>query len=225
MADMEALATRRQRAPTGHLRVNSTQGFGRRVLAPLLSQYALENPDITIDLTLTQGLPLGAEVPFDVAIRLGEPTESGLVTKQLAPNERFLVASPRYLKTAGTPKTIADLGNHRCLAVREETSDFAIWALTGPNGIEKVRVAPTMASNDGESVVGWALDGHGILLRSAWDTKPLIQAKRLTRVLPPYNMRADIYALYPSRRFLPPRVAGLIDYLADRLGPNKPKEK
>ncbi len=223
MADMEALATRRQRAPTGHLRVNSTQGFGRRVLAPLLSQYARSHPEVTIDLTLTQGLPLGADIPFDVAIRLGEAIEGGLAAKRLAPNERVLVASPRYLKLAGTPKSLADLAKHRCIAVREGLSDFTTWTLHGPSGSEKVRVVPTLSSNDGESVVGWALDGHGILLRSAWDTAPLIREKRLTRVLPAYSIPADICAIYPGRRFLPPRIAGLIDFLAGELA--KPEEK
>jgi LysR family transcriptional regulator, transcriptional activator for dmlA len=217
MADMEALATRRQRAPTGHLRVNGTQGFGRRVLAPLLSEFARTHADITIDLTLTQGLPLGPEVTFDLAVRLGKPADENLVAKKLAANERVLVAAPRYLKKAGMPKSVADLAKHRCLAVREGNSDFATWSLEGPTGMEKVRVAPQLASNDGESVVGWALDGHGILLRSAWDIAPLIREKRLTRVLPTYAMPADVYAMYINRRFLPPRVDALINFLTERL--------
>jgi LysR family transcriptional regulator, transcriptional activator for dmlA len=217
LTDMEALATRRQRAPTGHLRVNSTQGFGRRVLAPLLSEFARTNPDITIDLTLTQGLPVGTEVAFDLAVRLGKPVDENIVAKRLATNQRVLVAAPRYLKQAGVPKSVGDLSKHRCLAVREGNSDSATWTLQGPSGVEKVRVAPQLTSNDGESVVGWALDGHGILLRSAWDIAPLIREKRLTRVLPLHHMPADIYALYVSRRFLPPRVESLINFLLERL--------
>jgi LysR family transcriptional regulator, transcriptional activator for dmlA len=217
MNDMETLATRRQRAPTGHLRINSTQGFGRRVLAPLLSEFVRHHADITVDLTLTQGLPLGPEVVFDLAVRLGRPDGENFVTKKLATNERVLVAAPRYLKQAGTPKSVAELAKHRCIAVREGNSDFATWSLEGPTGIEKVRIAPHLASNDGESVVGWALDGHGILLRSAWDIAPLILAKRLTRILPAYAAPADVYAMYANRRFLPPRVDSLIEFLSARL--------
>jgi LysR family transcriptional regulator, transcriptional activator for dmlA len=217
MNDMETLATRRRSAPAGHLRINSTQGFGRRVLAPLLSEFARTHADITIDLTLTQGLPVGPEVVFDLAVRLGKPEDENFVTKKLATNERVLVAAPRYLKQAGMPKNVAELAKHRCIAVREGNSDFATWALEGPTGIEKVRVAPQLASNDGESVVGWALDGHGILLRSAWDIAPLIHAKRLTRILPTYAAPAHVYALHVNRRFLPPRVESLIDFLSTRL--------
>jgi LysR family transcriptional regulator, transcriptional activator for dmlA len=94
-ARAHSLATRRQRAPTGHLRVNSTQGFGRRVLAPLLSEFARAHTDITIDLALTQGLPLGPEAAFDPAVRLGKPIEDNLIVKKLAANERVLVAAPR----------------------------------------------------------------------------------------------------------------------------------
>jgi LysR family transcriptional regulator, transcriptional activator for dmlA len=126
------------------------------------------------------------------------------------------------LKQSGVPKSVADLAKHRCLAVREGNSDFATWSLEGPTGMEKVRVAPQLASNDGESVVGWALDGHGILLRSVWDIAPLIREKRLARVLPAYAMPADAmpadaYAMYAGRRFQPPRVDALIDFLTERL--------
>jgi LysR family transcriptional regulator, transcriptional activator for dmlA len=217
MSDLEALAMRAQRAPAGNLRINSSLGFGRRFLAPLLSEFAREYPDVTIDLTLTQGLPVGPEIPFDLAIRVGEPVEQGLIAKRLATNQRMLAASPRYLKRAGVPRTLADLLKHRCLVVRETVGDFATWTLQGPHGEETVRVPAHLASNDGESVVAWAVDEHGVLMRSFWDLAPHLASKKLVRVLPDYSRVADVHALYHSRRFIPPRVTSLMEFLRARL--------
>lgn len=217
IGDLEALASRSRRAPAGNLRINSSLGFGRRFLAPLLSDFARAFPDVTIDLTLTQGLPVGAEIPFDLAIRVGEPIEQGLIARRLATNTRVLAASPRYLKRTGAPRTLQDLLKHRCLVVRETVSDFATWTLTGPNGEETVRVPAYLSSNDGESVVAWAVAEHGILMRSMWDIAPFLQSKQLVIVLPEYTREADVYALYQSRKFVPPRVSSLIDFLSARL--------
>lgn len=222
MADLEASLLQRRQAASGHVRVNSTLGYGRRVLAPLLAAFARKHPDITLELTLTQGLPSGAELPFDVAVRLGTPRASGLVARRVGENRRILVAAPRYLRGAGTPKALRDLLRHRCLAVREEEQDYtraaASWTFVGPRGAEAVRVHAPLASNDGESVVAWAVDGLGIALRSEWDVAPLIAAGRLVRVLPDYAAPADVHVLRAGGPHVPPRVKLLVDFLAERLG-------
>ena len=140
LADLEALATRVRRAPAGHLRVHSTLGFGRRVLAPLLSAFAKQHADVTLDLNLTQGLPSGAVLPFDLAVWVGMPSDTTLAVTRIAANQRVLAAAPRYFKRAGTPQSPQELLRHRCLLVREGASDVATWQLEGPNGAERLRV-------------------------------------------------------------------------------------
>lgn len=216
MADLEARLAGRRRAPAGHLRVNSTLGYGRRVLAPLLSEFARIHTDITLELTLTQGLPVGAEPPFDVAIRLGESAHPNYSACHLAENRRVLAAAPRYLRAAGTPRTPHDLTKHRCLVVRESDIDLSLWALDGAQGKVTIRVHPALASNDGESVTGWAIAGHGILLRSEWDIASYLADGRLLRVLPAYGCPAHVHALWPSRS-LPLRTRVFVDFLVKSL--------
>lgn len=225
MGDVEALIAHRRRAPAGHLRVNSSLGYGRRVLAPLLSAFARRHADVTLELTLTQGLPIAAELPFDVAVRLGEPDSPALKARKLADNVRVLAAAPRYLRNAGTPRSPRELVQHRCLVVREGEGETSAWVLRGPNGIETVRVHPALASNDGESVVAWACEGHGIVLRSQWDVGPLIAQGRLTRVLAEFESPAHVYALWPDARFTPARVTALVEFLAARLGAVTPSAR
>lgn len=222
MADLEASLLQRRQAAAGHVRVNSTLGYGRKVLAPLIAVFARRHPDITLELTLTQGLPSGSELPFDVAVRLGTPRAAGLVARRVGGNRRILVASPRYLRAAGAPRSVRDLLRHRCLAVREEENDYAraaaSWTLLGPRGPQSVRVHAPLASNDGESVVAWAVEGLGIALRSEWDVAPLVAGGQLVQVLPDHVAQADVHVLRAGGPHVPPRVKLLIDFLAERLG-------
>jgi DNA-binding transcriptional LysR family regulator len=72
-----------------------------------------------------------------------------------------------------------------------------------------------LSSNDGDVVLGWALDGHGILLRSEWDLAKYLETGRLQRVLKDYKVAsADLFVYYPSRENLPAKVRAFIDYLA-----------
>jgi LysR family transcriptional activator of dmlA len=62
-----------------------------------------------------------------------------------------------------------------------------------------VRVTGPLSTNNGELVHQWAIDGHGIILRSIWDVGPSLAAGRLARVLPEYSQQADVWAIYPAR--------------------------
>ncbi|MEN3296894.1 MAG: LysR family transcriptional regulator, transcriptional activator for dmlA, partial [Burkholderiales bacterium] len=71
-------------------------------------------------------------------------------------------------------------------------------------------------SNDGDVVLGWALDGHGILMRSEWDLAKYLESGRLQVVLPEYKIApADLFVFYPTRRNMPAKVRAFIDFLAE----------
>lgn len=71
-----------------------------------------------------------------------------------------------------------------------------------------------LASNDGECVLQWALDGHGILVRSLWEAAPMLRAGKLKPVLPDWNLpSADIYLVFPTRSHLSAKTRALVDFL------------
>lgn len=208
----EALSEERA-APSGLLRLCSSTGFGRNRLAPALSALARRYPALEIQVELLdRPVDLVGE-GFQLDIRVGSVSEGNVMTRRIARNRRILCAAPAYLDAHGTPAGLADLKAHRCIAIRERDQEFGRWALRGPRGIETVRVGGPLSANNGELVRQWAVDGHGIILRSQWDVEPEIAAGRLLRVLPDYDQEADVWAVYPSRLATSARLRVCVEFL------------
>lgn len=222
--DMEASLGNRRAAPKGLLRVNATLGFGRTTIAPIVSAFARQHPEVEVQLQLTDAPIDLVATGFDLAIRFGELPDSRLSARKLMSNRRFLCASPAYLETHGAPQTPAELTRHACILHRQNDDAYGIWRLSSGRHVETVKVRGTLSSNDGDVVLGWALDGHGILIRSEWDLAKYLESGRLRAVLPDYTLpTADLYAVYPARRNQPARVRAFIDFLLDRFAPSAPE--
>jgi DNA-binding transcriptional LysR family regulator len=133
-------------------------------------------------------------------------------------NRRFLGASPKYLERHGTPATLADLANHRCIIHRQNDDAYGIWRFIRKDHSEVVKVHGSLSSNDGDIVLGWALDGHGILIRSEWDAARYLESGRLRVVLPQFELpSADLFVYYASRANMPGRTRAFIDFLIDHF--------
>ncbi|HYQ50222.1 MAG TPA: LysR substrate-binding domain-containing protein [Pseudomonas sp.] len=187
-----------QREPAGQLRIASSLGLGRRLVAPALSELAARYPRLDIRLDVHDRLVDLASEGIDLDIRVGDTLAPNLIAKRLARNRRVLCASPGYLARRGTPKTLADLAGHDCLVIKERDHPFGLWHLQGPAGEESVRVTGALSSNHGEVVHQWCLDGRGIVLRSWWDVHDSLDDGRLVRVLEGYQQAADIWAVYTA---------------------------
>lgn len=222
--EMEDQVASSRAEPRGVLRVNATLGFGRTVIAPLVSEYARTHPDVEVQLEVTDRPVDLVEQGFDLAVRFGAPPDSRLSARRLMTNRRFLCASPAYLSRHGVPQRPADLTAHRCIIHRQNDEAYGVWRFTRNRQTEVVKVAGALASNDGDIVLGWALDGHGILIRSEWDLARYLETGRLRRLLPAYTLApADLFVYYPSRRHLSARVRTFIDFLARRFEARAPR--
>lgn len=209
--------------PQGLLRVNATLGFGRSHIAPLVSRFVTDYPQVSVQLQLSVTPPPLTDDSFDVCIRFGEPPDARVIARRLAPNRRLLCASPAYLARRGTPATPHDLAQHRCIGIRQGDKAYGVWRLTAKRGTsratEAVRIDGNLTTNDGEVAVRWALDGHGILMRAEWDINEYLADGRLVVVLPDYETSgADIYAVYAQRHQLSTRIRAFVDFVAAELG-------
>jgi DNA-binding transcriptional LysR family regulator len=210
--EMEDAVSSGRAAPKGLLRVNATLGFGRTAIAPIVSAFAQRYPQVEVQMDLTDRPVDLAENGFDLAIRFGTLPDKRLAARRVMSNRRFLCASPLYLQRHGTPSTLADLAHHRCIVHRQNDEAHGVWRFEGG---EVVKVHGALSSNDGDIVLGWALDGHGILVRSEWDLAKYVDSGRLKIVLPQYALpSADLFVYYLSRRNLPARTRAFIDFLA-----------
>jgi LysR family transcriptional activator of dmlA len=157
-----------------------------------------------------------------VCIRFGAPPDARIIAKFVAPNQRLLCAAPAYLARHGTPKVPNDLTHHNCIGIRQGEEGYGVWRLTSGRGktatTETVKTRGSLATNDGEIAVNWALDGHGVLMRAEWDIERHLKSGRLVQVLPQcHTPDADVYAVYPQRHQLAARVRAFVDFVAASL--------
>ncbi|BCP52463.1 LysR family transcriptional regulator [Kaistia sp. 32K] len=214
--EAESFVSRRSDVARGTLKVSAPTTFGRLHITPYLGSFLAANPDLTVNLVLSDEFVDLIKDGIDVSIRIAELMDSSLVARRLAPNHRVLCATPAYLAEHGTPKTIADLDKHSLLATASQDP----WRLEGPDGPVTVHVEGRLRTNSNEVVREAVLAGLGIAFRSTWDVGPDLRAGRLTTVLPAYraSRHVAVHAVYPSRRFLAAKVRLFINHLAGLYG-------
>jgi len=213
LEEAESAVAERSAKASGHLLVSAPAGFGRQHVVPLLPSFLAEHRDVTVNLNLNDRLVDVVGDGVDVAIRIAMLSDSNLVGVKLADNHRVLVASPAYLKRHGTPRTLADLARHNCLAISSEGSQRG-WTFLDNGKAVTLKVAGNMVCNDGEVLHDWALAGKGIAWRSMWEVGGEIEAGRLRTVLGQYAAPGnDIYAVFAQRRHLPLRIRAFVDFL------------
>jgi LysR family transcriptional activator of dmlA len=218
ITEMEDEVAQGRATPRGLLRVNATLGFGRTTIAPLVSNFAARYPEVEVQMEVTDRPVDLVESGFDLAIRFGALPDKRLNARRIMSNRRFLCASPGYLARHGTPRTLAELVNHRCIIHRQNDDAYGIWRFMQGDDTEVVKVQSMLSSNDGDIVLGWALDGHGILIRSEWDLARYLDSGRLKIVLPEFALpAADLFVYYPSQRNQTVRARAFIDFLVEHF--------
>lgn len=212
--------------PQGLLRINATLGFGRKHVRPLLSRFALQYPQVEIQMHLSDRPVNLVEQAFDLAIRFGEQPDARITARRLADNRRFLCASPSYIAARGAPGAPRDLHNHSCIVLRENDEIYGSWHFRSGTRQETIKVRGPLSTNDGEAALAWALDGHGIVLRSEWDVAPYLRSGRLRLLLadwvpPP----ADIYILFPTKSHLQAKTRAMVDFMLDAFADKRRKDR
>ena len=202
---MDELSDVRQ-VPQGTLRIISSFGFGRRVVAPALSALELrfDVQDRLVDL-VNEGV--------DLDIRVGDDIAPNLIARQLAANHRVLCASPQFLARHPPPKQLSDLAALPCLVIKERDHPFGIWQLHSKEGQHAIKVTGPLSSNHGEIVHQWCLDGQGIALRSWWDVRENIASGHLVHVLPEFFQPANVWAVYVSRLATSAKIRTTVEFL------------
>lgn len=216
----EVDVTRRQ--PRGLLRVSTSVGFGRNVVAPALSQLIAQFPALQLRLEVFDRIVDVAAEGFDLDVRVGDEIAPHLIARHLADNHRVLCAAPAYVRRRGSPRTPDELAAHDCLVIKERDHPFGVWRLRSGNQERSVKVTGPLSTNHGEMAVQWARDGHGIVLRSLWDVATDLQAGRLLQLLPEWTQQANVWAVYPTRLERSAKVRVCVEFLQAFFRENKP---
>lgn len=198
----------------GHLKLSAPAGFGRQHVAPLVGEFMRANPDVTVNLDLSDRIVDLMNENIDCAVRIGELTDSSMISVRLGEMRRMVVASPAYLVSHGIPRTPDDLLQHNCLSLGQQRG----WVLRDPESgqSETWKVSGVFECNDGAVLHEWALAGKGLAWRSLWEVGRDLKEGRLASVLDAWQAPPmGIYAVFPQRRYLPLRVRLFIDLLKE----------
>jgi LysR family transcriptional activator of dmlA len=202
----------------GCLRIASSSGLGRNHVAPALSELVQLHPGLEIDLEILDRSVNLVDEDIDIDIRVGDIHEPHMVPHRLAHGRRILCASPKYLLLRGEPSSVAELSRHSCLLIRERNESFGRWSLQGPDGSSNIRVNAALTSNHGDVIRRWALEGHGIMLRSYWDVAEGLERGDLVHILRKFHQPADVWAVTKIRSENSARTRLCIRHLRKRLG-------
>lgn len=217
-AEAEAAVGRRRAGPVGRLRLGCAVVFGRLHLIPRLGRFLERHPAIEVDLVMSDAFAALVEQGIELAVRIGEPAEPGLVARRIGASRRIVVATPGYLARRGVPHHPGELAGHDCV-VYEGLAAGAVWSFEGRDGRHEVPIRGRFRVDNSEGVRAAVLAGLGIGYLPAWH---LVEGEIGRGLLVPLlegftPPPAPISAVYPSHRLLAPKVRAMIDFLAEEL--------
>ncbi|WP_313055421.1 LysR family transcriptional regulator [Pseudomonas lopnurensis] len=210
-----AVVSPTENGATGLLRVTACNSIGHAVIMPLLSRLLDENPSLRIDLLLTDTFVDIVSTGVDVAVRIGDLKDSSLIASPLGANKRILCASPGYLVRRGVPKTLHDLSEHECVA----TTGTLHWLFNVGGSEQAVRITGRVSTNSVDGVHNACVAGAGLAILSTWHVDADIEAGRLVPITleDAAPKELGIWAVYPTRRQILPKVRVFVDAVRERL--------
>jgi DNA-binding transcriptional LysR family regulator len=219
MLDEEAVARAAIRpaetGASGLLRITASAPFGRKVVAPLIPAFMRDNPEVRVDLLLTDTIVDIVAQGIDLAIRIAALRDNTLVARRLADNPRRLYAAPDYIARHGAPRVLADLADHECLT----QAGVAHWTFDVGGRATPQKVAGRFTASAMEALHQACLGGLGLARLSVWDAREEVEDGRLVEVpLADAQLQArSIWAVYPTARLAPPKVRLFVAALGERL--------
>jgi len=204
-------------AARGLLRINAPVSFGISHLAPLWPEFQQRHPEVRLDIELADRIVDLVEEGYDLAIRIADLPSSTLVGRRLATMRLVLCASPEYLARHGEPRHPRELAGHLKIAYSYWGGNELIFE--GPDGEARARIDPYLTSNNGETCRAAALAHQSIILQPTFLVGEHLAAGRLVELMPEYRaLELGIYALYPTRQHVAPKVRAMIDFLLQKFG-------
>lgn len=215
--EAEAEVSSSSGAARGLLRVNVPVTFGILHLAPLWHAFHALHPQVRLNVELSDRVVDVIEEGYDVAIRIATLPSSSLISKRLAATRIVLCATPQYLATHGAPRHPSDLTEHQVIGYSYWSSGDA-WTFDGPDGPVSVKIRPWLTSNNGDTCRSVALAHQGIILQPSFLIGDDLASGRLVEILPEYrSIELGIYAIYPTRKHVAPKVRALVNFLESAL--------
>ena len=214
----QSLLKQDARTVEGRISIAAPTDMSAQFLSDWIADYAQAHQRLQVTLRVGDRMhDLPREV-VDIAIRYGELSDSSMICRLLVRSQRWLVASPSYLKHSPPLRCPTDLAAHRCLAWQSRDQPKIHWTFVSPDGVPETVVVEPSLCGDSFVVRQWAVRGHGVAYKASVDVAGDVRAGRLVRLLEQYEGEpVPISAVMPSGRHVPTRVRAMVDHLAARF--------
>jgi DNA-binding transcriptional LysR family regulator len=218
IADAEAEASSKGATVKGILRLGAPMEIGRRLVAPLTTEFRRKFPDVQVHLVLSDaGLDV-IDDGLDIALRIGLPSDSSVIARKVLTAKRITRASPAYFKEHGTPAKPSDLLQHDCIRLVRGRRVMDAWVFQEQGKRFEVVVNGTLTTTSGEVVHDWVRAGKGIALKADWDLQPELREGSIVPCLSDYWCdEINLFALCANRRHLSPRIRAFLKFIIARL--------
>jgi len=215
---LEEMRDLRDGPPRGQLRISATHGFGRKVIAPLMSEFHMRYPGIGIELLLDERPPDLAVDRVDVAFRDGRLEDSQVIAKQLVPMQMLVCASPDYARRHGLPVSVDELQAHACINRRLPNGRLRSWDFQVNGRAHCVTPKGDIVLNDDDLMLQAMLDGQGLAQVPGFQVCDALREGALVACLGQFapNDRGH-YLCYLSRQQLPKRIRVFIDFITAQI--------
>ncbi|TNE89784.1 MAG: LysR family transcriptional regulator [Deltaproteobacteria bacterium] len=212
--EAELAVTRLSDHPTGLLRVTAPLTFGQDFLGDPIASFLAANPDVDVEVDLSDRVVDLVDDGYDCAVRVGKLADSSMVARKLGPANIGLYASPAFLERHGTPSDEKDLR-------QLEVFQYSFSRSANATGVSTSR----LRSNNGEVLREAAVAGLGVAQLPGFMAAPSVQKGELVPILPSLTSTGGVYVLYPHNRHLSAKVRAFVDHLVDCFTPEPPWEK
>jgi DNA-binding transcriptional LysR family regulator len=204
--------------PNGRVRVTAVSPFARTYLMPHLAEFHARYPLVSLDIELSEQVSDLVADQFDVGIRVGPLRDASFVARPLGPINLVLCAAPAYLKRAGVPRKVAELGQHQGLALKLAGATQALpWWLQGSKGMMAMPITGPLCVSDFLALCEACCAGMGLAQLPLVVALPALRAGRLKVLLPEAAPKGlQLFMHYPDRQ-LPARVRVFVDFVAQLM--------
>ena len=214
---IEQMALASRAKPAGTLKITAPIPIGVHLIGPALPRFRDRYPELVVDLRLGDRRVDIVEEGVDVALRVGELEDSGLLSRRLAPHWLCAFAAPDYLARRGTPRHPEELGGHDCVDFRIQSSGLTVrWPFR--IGEREIEITPDVAItlDVGDAVMSVLVAGGGIGMAPPYVAAPYVERGELVPILTRFAVqRSSIAALWPENRRSSPSVRAFLDLLTE----------
>ena len=213
----ESNLSKEQIAPKGLIRISLPLSFGLEKLLPILMEFLKENTEINLAMDFSDRHSNLIEEGLDIAVRITSRLDSTDIVRKLGVCKLLTVASRQYLAKHGTPSSPVELSHHECLDYSLQPF-ISSWSYFVNGELADVAIQGRLVANNGDALALAASKGLGIVRQPDFIVEHYIQEGRLVPILLDFEMpELGIYAVLPSNRYIPHRIAVLMEFISKSL--------